>query len=147
MLTVFSLSYRKWSDCPPRAPLGRADALYGSHDHLILLLGRVTDFAVRDRARKLRQVDADGDRDQVCQASATWVHLLPCVQAVSPLPLQYRWDRHLTCEDPRLDGQGDLLLVGKAHDRQAPATAKTAHLHPWKAMFKDKVVRVSHHPQ
>jgi hypothetical protein len=59
-LTVLSLSYRKWSDCPPRAPLGRADALYGSHDHLILLIGRVTDFTVRDRARKLRQVDADG---------------------------------------------------------------------------------------
>jgi hypothetical protein len=59
-LTTPSLSYRKWSDCPPRSPLGRADALYGSHDHLLLLLGRITDFTVRDRARKLRQVDADG---------------------------------------------------------------------------------------
>ncbi|KAF2824471.1 hypothetical protein CC86DRAFT_384095 [Ophiobolus disseminans] len=54
------LPYRKWSDCPPRAPLGRADALYGSHDHAILLLGRITDFTVRDRARKLKQVEADG---------------------------------------------------------------------------------------
>ncbi|KAI4657169.1 uncharacterized protein J4E79_007785 [Alternaria viburni] len=52
--------YRKWSDCPPRAPLGRTDALYGSHDHIILLLGRIADFTVRDRTRKLRQVEADG---------------------------------------------------------------------------------------
>ncbi|CAO2652798.1 Nn.00g022090.m01.CDS01 [Neocucurbitaria sp. VM-36] len=53
-------AYRKWSDCPPRAPLGRADALYGSHDHIILLIGRIADFTVRDRERKLRQVEADG---------------------------------------------------------------------------------------
>ncbi|KAH6864091.1 hypothetical protein B0T12DRAFT_479364 [Alternaria alternata] len=52
--------YRKWSDCPPRAPLGRTDALYGSHDHIILLLGRIADFTVRDRSRKLRQIEADG---------------------------------------------------------------------------------------
>jgi hypothetical protein len=60
MLIISSLPYRKWSDCPPRAPLARADALYGSHDHMILLLGRIADFTVRDRARKLRQVNADG---------------------------------------------------------------------------------------
>jgi hypothetical protein len=60
MLNIVSLPYRKWSDCPPRAPLGRADALYGSHDHVILIMGRVADFTVRDRARKLRQVEADG---------------------------------------------------------------------------------------
>ncbi|KAF2999782.1 hypothetical protein E8E13_005634 [Curvularia kusanoi] len=52
--------YRRWSDCPPRAALGRADALYGSHDHLMLLLGRITDFTCRDRERKLKQVRADG---------------------------------------------------------------------------------------
>ncbi|KAF1939957.1 hypothetical protein EJ02DRAFT_407413 [Clathrospora elynae] len=52
--------YRKWSDCPPRAPLGRTDALYGTHDHLILLLGRVADFTFRDRERKIRQAEADG---------------------------------------------------------------------------------------
>lgn len=52
--------YRKWSDCPPRAPLGRSDALYGSHDHIILLIGRIADYTVRDRERKRRQVEADG---------------------------------------------------------------------------------------
>jgi hypothetical protein len=60
MLIFLSLPYRKWSDCPPRAPLGRADALHGTHDHMLLLIGRITDFTVRDRARKLRQVDVDG---------------------------------------------------------------------------------------
>lgn len=54
------MAYRKWSDCPPRAPLGRTDALYGSHDHLILLIGRIADFVVRDRERKLRQNRSDG---------------------------------------------------------------------------------------
>ncbi|KAF2877370.1 hypothetical protein BDV95DRAFT_601776 [Massariosphaeria phaeospora] len=52
--------YRKWSDCPPRAPIGRADALYGSNDHIILLLGRIADFTYRDRERKLKQVAANG---------------------------------------------------------------------------------------
>lgn len=58
-LTEYSLPYRKWSDCPPRSPLGRADALYGSHDHMLLLIGRIADFTARDRARKIKQVEAD----------------------------------------------------------------------------------------
>jgi hypothetical protein len=57
---LYSSPYRKWSDCPPRSPLGRADALYGSHDHILLLIGRISDYTFRDRARKLRQVEADG---------------------------------------------------------------------------------------
>ncbi|CAE7174645.1 hypothetical protein PTNB73_02697 [Pyrenophora teres f. teres] len=52
--------YRKWSDCPPRAPIGQIDAVYGTHDHIVLLLARVADFTVRDRERKLRQAEADG---------------------------------------------------------------------------------------
>ncbi len=55
-----SNAYRKWSDCPPRAPLGRSDATYGSHDHMVLMIGRIADFTVRDRERKLRQVETDG---------------------------------------------------------------------------------------
>ena len=26
------MDYSKWSDCPPRTPIGRADALFGSHE-------------------------------------------------------------------------------------------------------------------
>ncbi|RMZ73313.1 C6 finger domain [Pyrenophora seminiperda CCB06] len=52
--------YRKWSDCPPRAPFGQIDSVYGTHDHIVLLLARIADFTVRDRERKLRQAEADG---------------------------------------------------------------------------------------
>lgn len=54
------MDFGRWADCPPRAPLGKADAVYGSFDHLVLLLGRIADFAVRDRERKLKQVEANG---------------------------------------------------------------------------------------
>src|ERR1700761_4999294 len=59
-LTDHRLDYSRWANCPPRAPLGKADAVYGSFDHLILLLGRIADFAARDRVRKLKVMDANG---------------------------------------------------------------------------------------
>lgn len=40
--------------------MGRPDAVYGSFDHLILLLGRIADFASKDRVRKLRQMALQG---------------------------------------------------------------------------------------
>ena len=54
------LDYSRWANCPPRAPLGKADAVYGTFDHLVLLLGRIADFAARDRVRKLKVMDANG---------------------------------------------------------------------------------------
>lgn len=48
------MDYSRWTDCPPRAPLGKPEAPYGSLDHVMLLLARVADFAVRDRKRKLK---------------------------------------------------------------------------------------------
>lgn len=54
------MDFSRWANCPPRAPLGRGDAVYGSFDHLVLLLGRIADFASRDRKRKLKQMDANG---------------------------------------------------------------------------------------
>jgi hypothetical protein len=54
------MEFSRYPSCPPRAPLGRQDAVYGSFDHLILLLARIADFACRDRARKLRQVELNG---------------------------------------------------------------------------------------
>lgn len=44
--------YDRWSLCPPRAPLGRLDAVYGTFDHLMLLMGRLADFASKDLKRK-----------------------------------------------------------------------------------------------
>lgn len=48
------------SQCPPRAGIGRIDAIYGSADHLWLLLSRITDFGYRDRKRKLKALRAAG---------------------------------------------------------------------------------------
>lgn len=48
------MDYSRFTDCPPRAPLGRADAPYGSFDHVVLLLARIAEFAVKDRKRKLK---------------------------------------------------------------------------------------------
>ncbi|KAF2725955.1 hypothetical protein K431DRAFT_280682 [Polychaeton citri CBS 116435] len=54
------MHYSKWGNCPPRAPLGIVDAVHGSYDHLILLLGRIATFSAKDRARKLKQMEANG---------------------------------------------------------------------------------------
>lgn len=54
------MDFSRWPNCPPRAPLGKLDAVYGSFDHLILLLARIADFSSRDRARKLKQIELNG---------------------------------------------------------------------------------------
>lgn len=60
-LTIqISMPYYQWAQCPPRAGMGRLDAVYGSADHLWLLLGRLTDFGYRDRKRKLKAAKASG---------------------------------------------------------------------------------------
>lgn len=54
------MDYARWSDCPPRARIGRDDATYGTHDHIMLLLGRIAEFSAKDRKRKLSGVKASG---------------------------------------------------------------------------------------
>lgn len=54
------MDYSRWSDCPPRAPIGRADAVFATYDHFLLLLGRITDFVSKDRERKIKAVEALG---------------------------------------------------------------------------------------
>ncbi|KAL8789171.1 MAG: hypothetical protein Q9213_001278 [Squamulea squamosa] len=51
-----------WSHCPPRAPVGRLDAVYGSQDHLVLLFARLTEFSARDLARKIKAQAKAGER-------------------------------------------------------------------------------------
>ncbi|QSS52079.1 C6 finger domain-containing protein [Histoplasma capsulatum var. duboisii H88] len=48
------LPFNRWGSCPPRSGVGKLDAVYGSNDHLLLLLARTTDFVTRDRARKMQ---------------------------------------------------------------------------------------------
>ncbi|KAJ5124007.1 uncharacterized protein N7515_007832 [Penicillium bovifimosum] len=54
------MPYSQWGQCPPRAGIGRLDAIYGSADHLWILLARVTDFGFRDRKRKLKTLKSAG---------------------------------------------------------------------------------------
>lgn len=48
------LSYERWAFCPPRAAMGRVDAVYGTMDHLFLIMARLADFAGKDLSRKKR---------------------------------------------------------------------------------------------
>jgi len=59
-LTISRLNFERWAVCPPRAPIGLENAVYGTFDHLLLLLGRIADFIVRDRGRKIRASSVDG---------------------------------------------------------------------------------------
>lgn len=52
--TKLFMDYDLWTQCPPRAPMGRLDAIYGTYDHLMLLLGRLANFNSRDLTRKRR---------------------------------------------------------------------------------------------
>ncbi|KAJ3564531.1 hypothetical protein NPX13_g7809 [Xylaria arbuscula] len=54
------LQYASWMQCPPRSPIGRLDAIYGTYDHLILLLGRLANFVSRDLARKREKLARSG---------------------------------------------------------------------------------------
>ncbi|RDW90827.1 putative C6 finger domain protein [Aspergillus mulundensis] len=55
-----SLPYSEWGLCPPRAGIGLRNDLYGTADHLTLLMGRLADFGVRDRKRKINMAKATG---------------------------------------------------------------------------------------
>ncbi|KAK6828625.1 hypothetical protein PG987_011966 [Apiospora arundinis] len=50
--TKLFMEYDHWLQCPPRAPIGRLDSIYGTYDHLMLLLARLATFASGDMARK-----------------------------------------------------------------------------------------------
>ncbi|KAH7160818.1 hypothetical protein EDB81DRAFT_327611 [Dactylonectria macrodidyma] len=52
--TKLFMEYEFWTQCPPRAPISVLDAVYGTYDHLMLLLGRLADFSSRDVSRKRR---------------------------------------------------------------------------------------------
>ncbi|KYK59422.1 Fungal transcriptional regulatory protein [Drechmeria coniospora] len=50
--TKLCMGYEAWTQCPPRAPVSKFNAIYGTYDHLILLLGRLASFTHRDFVRK-----------------------------------------------------------------------------------------------
>ncbi|KAJ2907399.1 uncharacterized protein MKZ38_003256 [Zalerion maritima] len=54
------MDYELWTQVPPRAPMGRIDSIYGTYDHLMLLLGRVASFSAKDLARKRKYMATQG---------------------------------------------------------------------------------------
>ncbi|CAG8961002.1 hypothetical protein HYFRA_00002542 [Hymenoscyphus fraxineus] len=54
------MDYELWAGCPPRAPIGRLNEAYGTYDHVILLMGRLADFAAKDVKRKRLAMKANG---------------------------------------------------------------------------------------
>ncbi|PFH59579.1 hypothetical protein XA68_12123 [Ophiocordyceps unilateralis] len=50
--TKLFMEYDAWTQCPPRGPFSDIHAIYGTYDHLILLLGRLASFTAKDLARK-----------------------------------------------------------------------------------------------
>ncbi|KAM5348079.1 hypothetical protein ACJ41O_007903 [Fusarium nematophilum] len=60
MLGGTNMEYDVWSQCPPRAPISKLEAIYGTYDHLMLLLGRLAEFASKDVSRKRRVSRAKG---------------------------------------------------------------------------------------
>ncbi|EZF23931.1 hypothetical protein H112_03415 [Trichophyton rubrum D6] len=55
------LPYEKWAQTPPRSAVGRIQTAYGTMDHLLLLLARISAFGVKDRKRKLKVMEGNGD--------------------------------------------------------------------------------------
>ncbi|KAI3402129.1 hypothetical protein diail_58 [Diaporthe ilicicola] len=46
------MEFDLWTQCPPRAPINRIDQVYGTFDHLVLVLARLCNFVANDLPRK-----------------------------------------------------------------------------------------------
>ncbi|MCJ1398768.1 hypothetical protein MMC11_001969 [Xylographa trunciseda] len=80
------LPYDRWGYCPPRAPIGKLEAIYGTMDHVILLVGRIADFASKDQARKRKVMEANGGQWQ--QAPGVSANSPPSAQRPGNQPSQ-----------------------------------------------------------
>lgn len=54
------MPFENYIYCPPRGQIGRSDNPYATLDHMLLIMGRITDFGGKDRARKQRAVKSQG---------------------------------------------------------------------------------------
>ncbi|ROT38628.1 hypothetical protein SODALDRAFT_276984 [Sodiomyces alkalinus F11] len=54
------MEFKNWTQCPPRAPMGRLEAIYGTYDHVMLVLGRLMAFAAKDLSRKRKAMQSFG---------------------------------------------------------------------------------------
>ncbi|UKZ47421.1 hypothetical protein TrVGV298_001639 [Trichoderma virens] len=59
--TKLFMEYENWTQIPPRAPFSTYSSAYGTYDHLVLLLGRLSDFVSKDLSRKQKAIEAKGE--------------------------------------------------------------------------------------
>ncbi|KAI4603144.1 hypothetical protein KJ359_005936 [Pestalotiopsis sp. 9143b] len=132
--TRLFMNYDLWTQCPPRAPIGRVDAIYGTYDHLILVLGRLTEYQSRDLGRKRRFFKARGTFGPTGAPPGTFPGMMPASEKVQH-PMGFSPPR----DDPNSPGSSsdeeDLdQLTAKAHQDwagiQAAFEAFRSHLGP-----------------
>ncbi|KAI0489742.1 hypothetical protein F4859DRAFT_165063 [Xylaria cf. heliscus] len=92
------LQYETWMQCPPRAPMGRLDAIYGSYDYLILLLGRLANFVSRDLSRKREAMARSGSGSQ-WPPPGMFTGMMPASEKVTP-PMGFSPPREDSPEPP-----------------------------------------------
>ncbi|KAK7927949.1 hypothetical protein PG985_004947 [Apiospora marii] len=103
-----NMDYDHWLQCPPRAPIGRIDAVYGTIDHLMLLLGRLAAFTSRDLPRKRKMFSLRGTFGGSGAPPGTFPGMMPASGRV-PMPMGFSPPREQpspasdTLEDADLD--------------------------------------------
>ncbi|KAI9833578.1 MAG: hypothetical protein M1826_007192 [Phylliscum demangeonii] len=118
--------YSCWGDCPPRAAMGRRDAPYGSTDHLILLMGRIADFAARDQRRKRKSMDANGGRWR----PPADMDLGPAAQASPPPPPAMPSAGHPPTPTPAPHPMMYGMIPAMGPSRMPPAFLAGGHASP-----------------
>ncbi|KAF4126757.1 Fungal Zn(2)-Cys(6) binuclear cluster domain [Geosmithia morbida] len=79
------MEYEDWIQIPPRAPMSRLNCVYGTYDHLMLLLARTATFNSKDMERKKRARQAKGAPPPPPGASPPpFVGMLPTKATVPP---------------------------------------------------------------
>ncbi|KAI8629018.1 hypothetical protein F5Y19DRAFT_475578 [Xylariaceae sp. FL1651] len=92
-----------WMQCPPRAPMGRLDAIYGTYDYLILLLARLANFVSRDLSRKREALTRRGS-GSAWPPPGMFTGMMPASEKVTP-PMGFSPPREAPPSPPSGDAQ------------------------------------------
>ena len=118
------LHYARWSHCPPRAPISRLDAVYGTMDHLILLMARLADFAGKDSPRK-QKVFAKAQQSQSELATKDYPsstkppitgYAIPSDGSYNPIPNSHTSPQDLDLETSTALANNEWLSISRAFD-------------------------------
>ncbi|CAK7209878.1 hypothetical protein SCUCBS95973_000590 [Sporothrix curviconia] len=75
--TPLLMDYNYWTQCAPRAPIGKIDTIYGTYDHLMLLLGRLCNFSSKDQSRKRKMKRPEPPGGAQGQSPPGFVGMMP----------------------------------------------------------------------